>query len=619
MKRRIAALLTFCLAFGWLTSCHPQTDHPRNESNTSVSTESNNDPSTNPNPITLFGGQDYDIVYDAEGIEPEIQAAKELQTYLQKMTGRIFPLRDDNLPSTDFEIIVGQTNRENSVFSLDRTQLQKEEIRIFAAEQRLVVLGEGTRGTLYAVYELLEQLGCRFYATNVETIPSLDRITLPGHFSLSQTPAFEYRDIFQTCTYDNATAVKLRLNGGLLVGGTVGRQLRPEWGGGITYAGPAFVHTFDWFVPLETYKENHPEYFSMINGQRNLNAHYTQLCLTNEEVYQIVLAGVRKWLEENPQSKIISVSSNDGLVIKTYCTCPDCDAINSEEQSPMGTLLRFVNRIAADIQSDYPDVYVDTLAYQYSITPCQITKPAENVIIRYCTGICCAHSVSSRSACNNQKAAANIRRWIADGAKLYVWDYTVNFANYLTPYPNIHAVAGSIQYYAKHNVSGVFMQGMYQDGESGEFGELRAYVMAKLLWDPNCNVDTLIEDFMNAYYGNAAQPIKTYLETLRRALNQSNKCWYLVDPVELYQDVLTMDDVKMLDTLWTEAKKAASDTEAYTRVLRSEIEWRYYKYLAQYSEFSDASSRQAEYQRLLDDCQKLGVTRLNEGALLPTE
>ena len=157
--------------------------------------------------------------------------------------------------------------------------------------------------------------------------------------------------------------------------------------------------------------------------------------------------------------------------------------------------------------------------------------------------------------CANKEAVANIRNWSREKSKLYIWDYTVNFANYLTPYPNIRAVAESIKFYATKEVSGVFMQGMYQDGESGEFGELRAYVMSKLMWDPSLDVEELISDFMAAYYGAAAEQMTDYLDSLSAALKKTDKDWYLVDPAQMYKDVLTEDDITRLDGLWTAAKK----------------------------------------------------------------
>ena len=62
----------------------------------------------------------------------------------------------------------------------------------------------------------------------------------------------------------------------------------------------------------------------------------------------------------------------------------------------------------------------------------------------------------------------------------------------------------------------MFEQGNREVG--GEFAELRTYLISKLLWDPYANVDTLINDFLNGYYGAAGKYIRQYIDMMREAL-----------------------------------------------------------------------------------------------------
>lgn len=624
MKKLLSAMIAGALLVGSLASCGGNaadttaslTDATGSDTTQPAETTGEEDKS-----VTIFGKSEYSIIYNEEGRAAEVNAAEQLAKYLKLITGRDFPLLSDKTATTDCEIVVGKTSREGTCFELDREALTEDELRVFTSGKRLVLLGGGTRGTLYAVFDFLEMLGCGFYATDCEKVPTLNEIKLPEDLNVDETPAFEYRDIFQTCTYDMETAVKLRLNGGLLVGNTVGRKITAKWGGAITYAGESFVHTFNQFVPVTVYAKTHPEYFSLINGERNTTPLYTQLCLTNEDVYQLVLSGVKNWLSTNKSAGIISVSQYDSYVIDCYCTCENCKAINDYEGSAAGTLLHFVNRIADDIKEDYPDVVVSTLAYQHTVTPCKHEVPRDNVSIEYCTGMCCAHGVSDdHPTCNNTKiAAANIENWAKVCDRIYIWDYTVNFAHYLCPFPNLYSVAESIKFYSEHNVKGVFMQGMYQDNsdsKSGEFGELRAYLMAKLMWDPTLDPDELINDFIKNYYSeSAADYIRAYLDKIHTDLDESGKCWYIVDPADLFNGILDDDEIASLDAMWESAKAATVDTVYYDRVRRSEIQWRYYKYCAKKLEF--ATSRTKKAKQLWTDCKELGITHLSEGALIP--
>ena len=150
-----------------------------------------------------------------------------------------------------------------------------------------------------------------------------------------------------------------------------------------------------------------------------------------------------------------------------------------EERSKSGTLIRFVNKIAEAIKDEFPDVYVDTLAYQYSIEPPRVTKPLDNVIVRVCTGGCSAHPIGNCP--NNSGIKGCIERWAKISNRIYIWDYTTNFAQYLCPFPNLDTLQPNMQFFFENNVKGVFEQGNYQEGLNGEFGELRSYILAKLL------------------------------------------------------------------------------------------------------------------------------------------
>ena len=102
-----------------------------------------------------------------------------------------------------------------------------------------------------------------------------------------------------------------------------------------------FVHTFNALVSPELYFDEHPEYFSLINGKR-MKGEY-QLCLTNPDVLRIAVESVRSWIKANPDATIMSVSQND---VYFQCQCDNCRAVEEEEEAAIGPVLRFVNAVA---------------------------------------------------------------------------------------------------------------------------------------------------------------------------------------------------------------------------------------------------------------------------------
>ncbi|MGI6528115.1 MAG: DUF4838 domain-containing protein [Clostridia bacterium] len=564
--------------------------------------------------LVYEGKSNYKIVVGAKASKAEQYAAEELQKYIKKITGFNIPIIKDNKKETELEIVVGKTNREKD-YEVDRDSLGEEGFTILWSNKKLVIAGGGDRGTIYGVYDFLESLGCRFFAEGVEKVPSNKTLELQLHEPKSDKPVFEYRDLFWTNTYDPVFSTKLRLNG-CLKSGENGRTIPKNLGSGIFYAGPHFVHTFEHLVPASVYFDEHPEYFSEINGERTAKHLYSQLCLTNPDVLKICIDKVKEWLRENPEAKIVSVSQNDSFVIESYCTCSECKKVDREERSKSGTLIRFVNKIAEAIKDEFPDVYVDTLAYQYSIEPPRVTKPLDNVIVRVCTGGCSAHPIGNCP--NNSGIKGCIERWAKISNRIYIWDYTTNFAQYLCPFPNLDTLQPNMQFFFENNVKGVFEQGNYQEGLNGEFGELRSYILAKLLWDPYTDVEIHINEFLETYYGKASPYVKEYVEFLHEKVSAPSVHFNLVvDAASLYRSLINNEELAHLDSLWEKAKEEAENERVLERVRRSELSYRFYKLTSRRGEFADVFEYDRLEKEFYKDCKELGVLRLSEGANIP--
>ena len=114
----------------------------------------------------------------------------------------------------------------------------------------------------------------------------------------------------------------------------------------------------------------------------------------------------------------------------------------------------------------------------------------------------------------NVKFVEDIKGWSAMTDKLYVWDYTTNFAHYIGPHPNFGCLQGNVKFFRDNSVVGLFEQGAYQ-APHAEFAELRAWVLAKLLWNPDQDIEALYADFFNGYYGPATKVVRTYFDELQ--------------------------------------------------------------------------------------------------------
>ncbi len=383
-------------------------------------------------------------------------------------------------------------------------KLGPEGFALRTLRNKLIIAGGRPRGTLYGVYTLLEEkLGVRWFTPELEAVPKTNRLVV-ADLNETHVPSLEYREVFWTEMMRDADfAARHRLNGEHY-------KLTEKHGGSAVVYFP-FVHSLDTLIPRELYKD-HPEYFPLIKGKRADG--YVQRCLSNPDVLKLAITTVRQWLRDHSEATIISVSQND---TRNWCQCDLCKALDDQEGSPAASLIHFVNAIAENIEPDYPNIRIDTLAYQYTRKPPKTLRPRRNVIIRLCSIECCfAHPLATCDSAENRRFREDILAWQPVAPKLYIWDYTPNFGHYQQPFPNFDALQPNVRFFVQHGVKGLFEQGNYSSGGSGELGPLRAYLLAKLLWNPDTDLARHTTDFLNAYYGKAAEGLRAYLELLER-------------------------------------------------------------------------------------------------------
>jgi hypothetical protein len=508
--------------------------------------------------ITLsHGGKtEYVIVVDSSATAPEKRAAKELGDVLKQITGAEFRTQEAGETVPDQAILVGPGAAARQVFAdVPFDGLGSEEFVIKTRQGRLLLAGGRARGTLYAVSRFLQdQCGVRWWTPWASRIPANPDLTV-GDLDVRARPAFEARDPFWFPAFQPDWAVRHLSN-------SQSAGLTEEQGGCIRYKG--FVHTFYSLVPPDPYFAQHPEWFSLRDGKRT--AEHAQLCLTNPALRDFVVERVRQWLRESPDASIVSVSQNDWY---GECQCPECKALDDAEGSHSGTLVAFVNAIAERIEPNFPHVAIDTLAYQYTRKPPKTLRPRPNVIIRLCSIECNFREPLEHAS--NVAFADDIRGWSQICNRLYIWDYTTNFSHYIQPHPNWSVLGSNLRFFQQHHVRGVFEQGAYQSFGS-EMAELRAWVLAQLLWNPAQDDHALIDEFLEGYYGKAAPVIRRYMELMHEASRGVNMTCFASTDMPQHR----FATLSQAERLWQEAEQvAADDPELLARVRLGHLPVRY--------------------------------------------
>ncbi|WP_169306806.1 DUF4838 domain-containing protein [Pedobacter polaris] len=543
------------------------------------------------------GKSAFKIIISTQATNVELTAANVLQQYLTKVADVSIPILKDNTKIGPFEIVVGNTNR-NSKATLNSSN---DGFLIQSNSATLWLNGSGKNGTLYAVYSFLENyLNCKIYTSTFEIIPKSKTISISAALNIKEQADFSYREVYYPDSKNQLYLDWYRLT-----------RLDDNWG--------LWVHSFDKLVPSKTYFKQHPEYYALVDGKRK----DSQLCLSNPTVFKILSASLKERMADAPAMKYWSVSQNDD---SGYCECGLCSAIDKKEDGPQGSILNFVNKVAAQ----FPDKIISTLAYTYSQRAPLRLKPAKNVQIMLCSIDC----NRSKPIVNDPSSASfrrDLKNWSQLTSNLFVWDYNVQFTNYVSPFPNLHVLQSNLSFFKANGVKGVFLQG---SGDTpGEFSELRAFLLARLSWNTNANVKKLTAQFLNDYYGKAAPFIQQYIDLLHKNLITSNERLDIYgSPVPAHRSYLSPELLDEYGLLFDQAEDAVNNERtllANVKAARLPIEFavlqqsRFYG-IQKHGVFVNENQQwipRANYKRkvanFINTANKAGITELAEGGLSP--
>lgn len=472
-------------------------------------------------------------------------AAHILQTFVERISGAKLPIVTSSTNAKRNDIVIDNAQKNHP--TINGISIKEDGFYISSKDNILrIVAGEG-RGAIYGVVTLLENyFGVDYFGDNEYAYEKQPTLTVPLIDKIDN-PAFHYR---QTQSYAMRSDSLYKLWHRIEVPSEV-------------FAESYWVHTFDKLLPSAEYGEEHPEYYSYFKGKRHPGK-ASQWCLTNPEVFEIVAQRIDAIFKANPDKNIISVSQNDGNY--TNCTCDACRAIDEHEEAFSGSLITFLNKLAAR----FPDKQFSTLAYLYTMNPPKHIKPLPNVNIMLCD-IDCMREVSLTENESGREFMKAMEGWSEISNNIFVWDYGINFDNFVAPFPNFHILQDNIRLFKQHNAQMHFSQ--IGGSLGGDFPELRAYLVSKLMWNPEVNVDSLMIHFLDGYYGGAGHSIYQYIKVMEGALIASGvPLWIYDSPVTHKNGMLKPELMRRYNKLWDDAEKAVANKETFLkRVQRSRL------------------------------------------------
>lgn len=563
------------------------------------------------------GKTDFSIVIPIKADRTIKTAAKELQTYIEKISGaRLEIINEKNFEKGKKAILIGETDLEKTIVKIDRSEIKEDGFRLYSDGDYLIIAGEDSRGTLYGVYTLLEEyFGVRWFTPTLETVPEKADIIIDSKLDRTVEPSFSVRRNDSIGTND-AYRARTKMNVSFW-------EEAADYGGALTYV--LWDVTLDKLVPDELFKE-HPDYFATTEE----GAHtYDHICLSNPEVLEVAVKNARKAiLQCETDAKYIHIGQKDNI---NYCRCEKCEELYEKHGSVCAPTLIFTNKFADALDDEFPDFTFTFYAYnETDAPPTDLTLRCNDNVIPVLCGLhkaCRSHPLTECGAVDGDETllnlygepepviAENFKNWVKVANRTYIYDYTINFINTAQFFSNFETMQGTMQYMRDIGITGY----VYNCGDThiAAFNELRNYLLCKLQWDVDCDVEYHMMDFLKAYYGEAAAPyIKEILDIqtaqIKATAHAFDFDWH-------YQSgFYPIHTISKLDKLWKKALESDINEEQLFNVEVANLSWEYFKanqLLGKY--FFLNPWRMKENEKLYDSFIEHGITEVTSFGKIP--
>lgn len=509
--------------------------------------------------VTLSHIKSFSIVIPAQATVQEKYSAGLLAEYLGNILSDKLPVVQEPKEVKGKIISVGNTVAASAAGI--QGDPREQAYKLAVADGNLFILG-GARGPIYGVIALLEEdLGCRWYSsTDRPVVPALadDQLTFVPR---SYSPPFEVRELLYECAIGhNDWAAFNRLQPVSYY-----FEIPAEKGGALANTS-YFIHTYDQLVPADKYYTNHPDFFPLRNGKRHTSKQADgQLCYTCPGVADTIARELEAAIAKNPGTRIYSVSANDNVY--SDCECPACQKIIKSDDGLSGAQLHLANEVAKRLAVNYPEIKITTLAYVNSQKPTQEIMPGPNTVMFYAPIRQRGNAIAMLQPIGSIKEIAEeLAGWHKIASHIYLWDY-VDRAGGIAPFPDFDALDEGWPFLTTNGVTGVLLEGQLQGRTS--LAELKVWVYTKQMWNPNLAQDALIKEFIEAYYGPAADDMTSYFTVQRQRWQgwHSNR-----KPGER---LMFSDGEKdaMLKFLESALKSCGNKAEYQVKIKREEISW----------------------------------------------
>lgn len=491
-----------------------------------------------------------------------VQAAADLSDFTAKLAGTTTPerLSTDTALAAEPLLVVGRKNAiaKRAFTDADFSGLGDDGFLIRTFGPHILIAGATSRGDMYGVNWFLDhKLGVRWLSPQFTYWPKTPDITLPP-LNERQVPRFAFREVLSVEAENKPWRQR-----NLMSGQSHGPSFLPTPNGldswNESWATKGTFFNFFELLPQKIYQARHPEWYG--GGQ---------LAMMNKDMRAEMARVVVQKLRALPDYRKVWFSIHD--MDWGWDMDPASAAFAAKHGGyPSAPRLDMMIEVANLVRAELPGARLAFNAYHWSFTPPEGMTVPDYILVYPMT----IH-VNYRDALNgqsNQKLGEDLERWNVIAKHVLVWDHITNFAGYLQPTPNILPIGNTVKWLASlDHVEGYMGEGSFNT-RGAEFAALRAWMIARLLWDPNQDPWAIVTEFCEKYYGPASPQVLDYIRLMHDKLAAADDV--LSEKTTVDMAMFDADFVSHADALFDRAETAAAGTEyaAHVRLARLPVDF----------------------------------------------
>ena len=456
-------------------------------------------------------------------------AAKTLSSILARITGATIPIKAIAPGAAELVIHVGATPFVQTHGLLPKDLHAHGYIMQMADDKNLVIAGARASATHFGVYDFLHRFGgYRWFAPGElgEVVPKREFIELPEKLAIREEPTLESYGI-------------QALNGGNIYYSRAERQTLRHG------------HNLSRILPPAKYA-GEPERFPMIDGKRFVPGsklrNTWQPCLSHPDLPRITVDWAKSYFKSHPWMRGFSACVNDG---GGDCQCPQCVAL---EKKYSNQYIPYYNAVSDLLEKELPGKLIDVYGYGAGGSG----RAPKNIRV--------GSNVFVMVTAPFVKNAQVLKAWVAAGTKhIGIYQFLYGF-RYMVPRHYPHLLGNKWkETFKQYGVRGAYLEAHIScwlyDGP-------RWYVLNRLAWDINEDIDDILTDYFSNFYAEAASPTRRFFDRLE-AIHARK-----ADPFDFIGDSgsranlceYTQDDVTFLDAALEEARSLARNESVVKRV-----------------------------------------------------